>query len=104
MNKLKNFLNSIKNKSIHIIGVTGAEGSSILNLLKSEGLISLTLHDFIQKDAIEKNFKIWHKGLSAIDRNAQYSKFLKNISGLEFHDKNSYLKNIYKADIVFVPQ
>lgn len=104
MNKITDFLNSLKGKNIHLIGCTGSEGSSILDLLINKGVKNITAHDFIDKQNLEKNFKIWHKGISVSERNRQYSAFLKNLEKTDFHDQATYLEGIKKADIIFVPQ
>lgn len=104
MSNLSDFLRTIRGKNIHIVGVSGAEGSSVLSLLTGYGLSSLTAHDFIEKTLLEKNFKIWHKGLSVEVRNKYYRDFQQNISFVNFNDRYSYLKGIDKADLIFVPQ
>jgi len=104
MGNLQSFLGSLKGKNIHLIGATGAEGSSLLSLLLSSDIPNITAHDFINATALEKNFKIWHKGLSVEQRNNLFHHFLKNLNRVEFNDSSSYLKGIENADCVFVPQ
>ena len=104
MKTIKNFLNNLKHKNIHLVGVTGAEISSILNLLVSQGIKNITAHDFSERKYLEKNYKIWHKGLSVSERNRQFAVFKNNLEKILFFDAGSYLNNIEDADIIFVPQ
>src|SRR3990167_3686160 len=104
MDRLNLFLNSLKGKNIHLIGASGSEGSSLLDLLVSSKISAVTAHDFVQKEQLEKNYKLWHKGLSVHERNKLFTEFEKNLERVEFHDRDSYLEGIQKADIVFVPQ
>ena len=57
---MNEFINKLKEKSIHIVGVTGAEGSSILRFLNSFGLNNIITHDFEESGTTEKSFKLWH--------------------------------------------
>ena len=73
------FLDQYRNKSVHIVGGTGSEGSSILRLLSKNRFSDLFVHDFIEKEESEKSFKIWHKGLSSAERNVLFDKFQKDL-------------------------
>lgn len=102
---LAGFLESLKGKNIHLVGVSGSEGSSIFNLLVNNGLSRrLTVHDFIEKKGIEKNFRLFHKGIPPTQKSILFQKFSRNLEKVEFHDNDQYLKGIDKADIIFVPQ
>uniref|UniRef100_A0A7C4M2L8 Uncharacterized protein n=1 Tax=candidate division CPR3 bacterium TaxID=2268181 RepID=A0A7C4M2L8_UNCC3 len=101
---IENFLNKIRDKSIHIVGVSGAEGSSILRLLISHKIDNIKTHDFEDKNKLEKSFKLWHKGISVGERNKLFKRFLNDLSKTTFYSGKDYLRNILSADIIFVPQ
>lgn len=101
---LNQFLQGIKNKSIHVIGITGSEGSSILKLLLKHGCKNITGHDFSSKALIEKNYKLWHKGITVEERNEHFHLFLKDLEKIKFFQGKNYLKGISQADIIFIPQ
>lgn len=101
---LKNFLDNIRTKSVHVVGVTGAEGSNILRFLVKNGITNITTHDYVQKKDVEKNFRLWHKGTTVIEREKLLNQFLKDVSQTSFHDKKNYLNSLLFADIIFVPQ
>lgn len=98
------FFRQIQGKKIHIVGVTGAEGSSILRLLVKHKIPDIVLHDFLGEQTVEKSFKLWHKGISLPERNRLYEQFQSDISQVTFLRGGNYLKNILKADLIFVPQ
>lgn len=98
------FLKSLKDKNIHIIGITGAEGSNILRLLVKYKITDITGHDFIDKSAVEKSFKLWHKGESTEKREKSYQVFLKDLEKIKLKLGNNYLDGVNEADIIFVPQ
>lgn len=101
---MKEFLNKIRGKSIHIVGISGAEGSSILRLLISHKIKDIKTHDFEGIDKLEKSFKLWHKGVSIKERNKLFRRFLNDLSRTTFYSGKDYLKDIISADIIFVPQ
>lgn len=98
------FINSLKNKKIHVVGVTGAEGSSILRFLLKHGLDNIEGHDFLQGTCYEKNFKLWHKGLDTSTRDRLFHQFEEDLTKVKFHKDEEYLDNILSSDIIFVPQ
>ncbi len=101
---INDFIESLKGKSIHIVGVTGSEGSSILRLLRKHGISQITAHDFLSGSSIEKSYKLWHKGISTGERNEKYQQFLSDLKIVQFYKDEEYLKDIDQADIIFVPQ
>lgn len=94
----------LENKKIDIVGFTGNEGSSILGYLLKHNSSNITVHDFIRKDEIEKNFKIWHKGLSPVDKELEWRKFYDSLTRVSIKLDGEYLSGIENADIIFVPQ
>lgn len=101
---MEEFLKKIRGKLIHIVGVTGAEGSSILRFLISQKIKNITTHDFADYNALEKSYKLWHKGISIDERNKLFKQFTQDLSATIFYSGEKYLKDILSADIIFVSQ
>ncbi len=97
-------LSDLKNKNIHIIGVSGNEGSAILSFLSKHDIEYVTLHDFIPSQDIEKNFKLWHKGIKESEKEVLWKEFQIYLKKYKCFFGDDYLKNIENADIIFVPQ
>lgn len=104
MRMMEDFLKYLKGKSIHIVGVTGAEGSNILRFLIKYNLSNITAHDFLSSGSIEKSFRLWHKGIAIQEKNNLYRQFLTDLSKITLCSGKDYLKDIIFADIIFVPQ
>lgn len=98
------FFQLIRDKNIHIVGITGAEGSSVLSLLVKCGHPKITGHDFLGDNSLEKSFKLWHKGLDTKDRNKLFKGFEDDIHSIKTYTDGNYLQDIQKADIIFAPQ
>lgn len=101
MNEL---INKLRDKSIHVIGVTGAEGSSILRFLVKHNIQKITVHDFLRETTIERNFRLWHKGLSTREREKLFAQFASDLNLTRQKFNSNYLADIDSADIIFVPQ
>jgi UDP-N-acetylmuramoylalanine--D-glutamate ligase len=101
---IKDFVKGINGKNIHIIGISGSEGSSILRLLCKHNIGRITGHDFISSGDLEKNFRIWHKTADLSEKNEALNLFRKDLGKIKFCDRDNYLSGISSAEVVFVPQ
>jgi len=96
-------LRKFEGKNIHIVGVSGAEGSAVAeffadNLKKKK----IHTHDFCEEGEFKKSFMNFHDGLKRSERNELYEKII-NLK-LNFNFGKDYLKGIKDADIIVVPQ
>jgi len=95
---LKDFLG----KNIHIIGVSGMEGLAVFRFL-SKYNISAILHDFSSNlDELKQSLWVYHDYLSNQEKQKIWHDILDEKRNLQLKDK--YLKDIKKADLIFVPQ
>ncbi len=100
---LSQFLDEIKDKKIYIVGISGAEGAAAASFLTKYGLDKNTeATDFSTKNEFKKTFIKFHQALS---RKGQKNLFKKiSSSKIKIYFKEDYLKDIKKADIIFVSQ
>ncbi len=96
--------NIFSGKNIHIVGITGSEGSAILDYIANQNPLSIVGHDFTRKELLEKNFKTWHKGIDEITKEQLWQKFKNKIKKIILNTYENYLKGIENADVIFVPQ
>ncbi|MBU1131293.1 hypothetical protein KJ840_04125 [Patescibacteria group bacterium] len=94
-------INELKNKKIHLIGVSGAEGSSLALFLIKLGCQNLIGHDFSNRAEFKKNYLLYHSEQSKDKSFQQINKIKKGLKVINY--KNSYLKNIKDAEIIFAP-
>ncbi len=95
-------LKNLKNKNIHIVGIGGAEGSAIAEFLVANGISSVTGHDFSSKADFKKAFSNTHLSLKPKEREDALNHLLD--LPIKINYKKNYLKDIEKADVVFVSQ
>jgi len=96
------FLENLKNKNIHVVGVSGDEGSAIVKFLVSQGFKKIIGHDFCDQADFKKNFYAFHDALSKEEKEKLFLE-ISNL-GIKINFKDEYLRNIDKADVIFVPQ
>jgi len=96
--KLKN----LRNKNIHIVGLSGTEGAQIAKFLQAKKCKNVTAHDFCEEKDFRENFLMFHGALDIEDR----KKYFKEINDLPIKKcfKKNYLEDIEKADLIFVSQ
>ncbi len=99
---LKRYIKSLKKKNIHIIGISSTEGVSIALFLIRYGIKNFTVHDFIEEKDWFKYFNQTHSALTKKQKQILFKKLQKIPAHFNF--KDNYLKNIKKADLIFVPQ
>lgn len=99
-----NFVNKYKNRNVHIVGVTGSEGSGILRYLLKHNFSKITAHDFIDRENLSQSFRTWNKDTDSVRKANALKNFLRDIEKIAFNDRNDYLKDILKSDLIFVPQ
>lgn len=97
-------IEDFKNRQIHIVGVSGSEGSAIFSFFLKHGISSITVHDFTNPQDLEKNFKLWHKGVAERKKEELWQTFSKNIKKYKYNFGADYLKDIEKASVIFIPQ
>jgi len=89
-------------KNIHIVGVSGAEGSAVAEFLTDNGILPITAHDFCSKDEFRKSFYTTHLSLKPQEKEKALDRLLNSPMKINF--KSHYLEGIEKADLVFVSQ
>lgn len=92
-------IQDLKNKKIHIVGISGTEGSSIAFFLISLGCKNLVGHDFSLESDFSKNYRNFHQGLAKEEINKQIRTLKFNLKKICY--SQNYLKDIGKAELIF---
>lgn len=91
-----------KDLNIHVVGISSVEGAAITEFLFKNGCKKITAHDFCEEKEFVKNFAKFNANLNAQQRKEKLR--VVNNKKITKHFKSSYLKNIEKADLIFVGQ
>lgn len=95
-------IDDLKKKNIHILGVSGAEGSAVLEFLADLDIKNITAHDFCEENKFKESFFSFHDRLAKKEKEGLFAK-IKSFK-IKFNYKDTYLDGIEKADLIFVPQ
>ncbi len=99
---IKEYFKSIKNKNIHIVGLSGSEGSAVALFLANGGAKNITAHDFSESpEELKNNFWKTHLDLPRLARKREFEKLPALPLKINYRDK--YLDGIMDADIIFAP-
>jgi len=109
-NKMKILQKLKKLKSIHIVGVSGMEGGALAEFFASQGFRNLTFHDRAKRNEFAKAYKDYHdyqteKEKEESIRKITGSRIKPGMTTLrpELNLGRDYLKDIEKADLIYVP-
>lgn len=100
MNKLNDYLNSVRDKNIHIVGAYGTEGRAIATFLRKHQISNVTLHDLSTKTGKATSL---HQP-ATLEEFVERSTEIKKLGNYKHNLGENYLKDIEKADIIFAPQ
>ncbi|MBN1553015.1 UDP-N-acetylmuramoyl-L-alanine--D-glutamate ligase [bacterium] len=96
-----NFLD-FQHKSVHVVGISGAEGYAILSFLNRKGFTHLTGHDLHEGEWLKQSFDLSHVSLPKKIREIQFQQ-LQSLP-VTFHLGPSYLTDITSAELIFTGQ
>ena len=57
-------IKDLKNKNIHLVGLSGTEVSAIAEFLIDNNIKNITGHDWKTKKEFDQSFKLYHEGAS----------------------------------------
>ncbi|MEW5767668.1 MAG: UDP-N-acetylmuramoyl-L-alanine--D-glutamate ligase [bacterium] len=100
--KLEKFIQEVKDKNIHIAGLSGSEGAAVAQFLVRCGVNQVVGHDFQAKETFKKGFYQAHTSLSPKDRQRAFKDLLNLPITIRFQEE--YLKDILEADLIFTGQ
>lgn len=89
-------------KNIHIVGAAGIEGAAVACFLADQKIKNVTLHDFSSKAEFESSFKNSRDYLMSSQADKAYQELIN--TNYKIYFKQDYLKDIEKADLIFISQ
>ncbi|HYM70727.1 MAG TPA: UDP-N-acetylmuramoyl-L-alanine--D-glutamate ligase [bacterium] len=92
----------LRGKSIHVVGLSGTEGSTVVEFLLRHGLTGITAHDLQTRDTFADAFRRAHAWLEPVEREAAVARILAAPITLRFRDR--YLEGIADAGIIYTTQ
>jgi UDP-N-acetylmuramoylalanine--D-glutamate ligase len=95
-------LTQLRGKKVHIVGLSGTEGSTVADFLLGGGITTLTAHDLQSRETFPDAFRRAHAWMSGPEADAAIARLLGGPMVLRFRDH--YLEDIDRADVIYAGQ
>lgn len=95
-------LESYRGKNIHVVGLAGAEGATVVDFLLSHGIRTLTAHDLHRREEFVAAYERTHQWQEPL-RRQEAARALQE-APITIRWVARYLEGIERAEVVFVPQ
>lgn len=93
---------TLRGRSIHVLGLSGTEGSAVCDFLMRQGVRTVTAHDLTTPKTFPEVFRRTHAWMSPSECEAALERWLSEPIPIRWRDR--YLEGIGEAEVVFLPQ
>jgi UDP-N-acetylmuramoylalanine--D-glutamate ligase len=97
-----NVLQRYRDRSVHVVGFSGAEGYAVLSYLSEKGFSNLTAHDIHEGNSLVASFSQSHISMPRSERDAVGNRLLS--LPVTYRLGSEYLNGIETADLIFAGQ
>jgi len=95
-------LRRLRGRAIHVVGLSGTEGSTVVDFLLRAGLTAITAHDLQTRETFPDAFRRAHAWMAPEERDAALARLLAAPIALRFRDR--YLEGIEAAEVIYTTQ
>jgi UDP-N-acetylmuramoylalanine--D-glutamate ligase len=92
----------LRGRRIHVIGLSGTEGSTVVDFLLSHRITTITAHDLTEEDAFPDAFRRAHQWMTPAEQTEALARLLRAPITRCFGRR--YLEGIDAAEIIYVSQ
>jgi len=92
----------LRGRRIHVLGLSGTEGSTVVDFLLAHGITTVTAHDMAGADAFPASFRRNHQWMTPDDQSAALERLARAPVTRCFGDR--YLEGIDTAEVIYVSQ
>ncbi|HEV2359300.1 MAG TPA: UDP-N-acetylmuramoyl-L-alanine--D-glutamate ligase [bacterium] len=92
----------LRGRRIHVVGLSGTEGSTVVDFLLAHGITTVTAHDLAAAAAFPEVFRRTHEWMPPVEQEAALARLTRAPITRCFADR--YLEGIDRAEIVYVSQ
>jgi len=95
-------LDALRGKDIHVVGLSGTEGATVVDFLLARGITTITAHDLQTREAFPDAFRRAHEWMSPAEQDAALTRLLRAPITIRFRDR--YLEGIERAAVAYAGQ
>ena len=99
---IDNIVARLRGRRIHILGLSGTEGSTVADFFLAHGITSITAHDLAGADAFPAAFRRTHQWMTPAEQTAALERLARAPITRCFGDR--YLEGIDTAEVIYVSQ
>jgi UDP-N-acetylmuramoylalanine--D-glutamate ligase len=92
----------LRGRRVHIVGLSGTEGSAVAEFLLDRGITAFVAHDLETREAFPAAFRRYHAWMDPGRQNTAIRRLLEAPIAIRFRDR--YLEGIADADIIYAGQ
>jgi UDP-N-acetylmuramoylalanine--D-glutamate ligase len=92
----------LRGRMIHVVGLSGTEGASVVDFLLAHGITAIVAHDLATRETFPEAYRRAHQWMSPEEQDAGVARLLAAPITIRFRDR--YLEGIERADLIFVGQ
>ena len=92
----------LRGRAIHVVGLSGTEGSTVVDFLLRAGITTITAHDLQTRETFPDAFRRAHVWMEPGERDAAVRRILAAPIALRFRDR--YLEGLEAADVIYTTQ
>ncbi len=89
-------------KHIHVVGLSGTEGSTVVDFLLARGVTAVTAHDLATRETFPDAYRRTHEWMPAAEQDAGIARLFAAPITIRFRDR--YLEGIGQADLIYAGQ
>lgn len=95
-------ISRLRGRRIHVIGLSGTEGTAVVQFLLAHGVTSITAHDLMTREEFPAAFRRYHAWMDPAAQEAAIRDVL--AAPIEFRFRDRYLEDIGRAEIIYAGQ
>lgn len=95
-------LRALRGKNVHVVGLSGTEGSTVVDFLLDRGITTITAHDLQTRETFPEAFRRAHEWISPGEQDAAIVRLLAAPISIRFRDR--YLEDIERAEVIYAGQ
>ena len=92
----------LRGRRIHVVGLSGTEGATVVEFLLDHGVTSITAHDLQPKEAFPEAFRRFHAWMDPAAQETAIRRFL--AAPLQIRFRERYLEGLERAEMIYAGQ
>ena len=98
----RDVMERLRGKRVHVVGLSGTEGTAVVQFLLDRGVISITAHDLQSRETFPAAFRRYHAWMDPAAQEAAIDRLLTAPIQVRFRDR--YLEGLDQAEVIYAGQ